>query len=75
MTSLKQLSNIKPLQEISALQQTVQTLARQTNELGQKEQARSQDFMTLYNMTLVTKTSLAILDSGVDRRIHDLVQN
>lgn len=75
MTSLKQLSNIKPLQEISALQQTVQTLARQTNELGQKEQARSQDFMTLYNMTLVTKTRLAILDSGVDRRIHDLVQN
>lgn len=75
MSALKQLSSIKPLQEIDTLQQTVHTLTSQTNTLSQKEQARNQDFLALYNITVETKGRLTYLDSRVDRRLQELVQN
>ncbi|XP_071124103.1 interaptin-like [Mytilus edulis] len=75
MYALKQLSNIKPLQEIGSLQQTVNILSTKTNSLSMNEQARRQDFLALFNITVDTKRSLANLDTLVSRRINELEQN
>ncbi|CAC5421384.1 unnamed protein product [Mytilus coruscus] len=45
LSALKQLANIKPIQDISSLQQNIQILKTQTHTLNMKEQARSQDFL------------------------------
>lgn len=75
MSTLKQMANIKPLQEIGTLQQTVKILSTKTNSLSMNEQARRQDFLALFNITVDTKKSLANLGTLVSRRINELEQN
>ncbi|VDI69475.1 Hypothetical predicted protein [Mytilus galloprovincialis] len=73
--SLKQLANIKPLNAINNIQQTVNTLTSQTNSLRVNEQARSQDFFALFNMTVDTKKTLAEFSKNVNSQIQQLVYN
>ncbi|CAC5400069.1 unnamed protein product [Mytilus coruscus] len=73
--SLKQLANIKPLNAINAIQQTVNTLKSQTNSLRVNEQARSQDFLALFNMTVDTKQTLVEFSSNVNSKIQELGHN
>lgn len=69
MSYLKQLVSLQPLQEIKTLQQTVQLISAQTNSLSKKESARSQDYLTLYNMTT---NSLNELDVRTNSKIKQL---
>lgn len=46
---LKHLGSIKPLHEITTLQQKVKSISAQTSLLNMKEQARSQDLIALYS--------------------------
>lgn len=82
LSVLKQLGNIKPIQDISALQQNVQTLKTQTHTLNMKEQARSQDFVALFNMTMESKkdfnvqfhnqtVALSALENRMNERLMD----
>ncbi|XP_071127388.1 chromosome partition protein Smc-like [Mytilus edulis] len=73
--SLKQLASIKPLNAINVIQQTVNTLASQTNSLRVNEQARSQDFLALFNMTVDTKKTLAEFSKNVNSQIQELGYN
>ncbi|CAG2190466.1 unnamed protein product [Mytilus edulis] len=73
--SLKLLANIKPLNAINAIQQTVNLLASQTNSLRVNEQARSQDFLALFNMTVDTKKTLAEFSKNVNSQIQQLGYN
>lgn len=75
MSAIKQLGNITRTQEISALQQDVQSLTSETNSLKMKEHARSQEFLALINMTVDTKRFLSELGSAMDRRIYEQEQN
>lgn len=70
--SLKILANIKPLNAINAIQQTVNLLTSQTNSLRVNEQARSQDFLALFNMTVDTKQTLAEFSKNVKSQIQQL---
>ncbi|XP_071181351.1 myosin-11-like [Mytilus edulis] len=69
ISSLKQLSSIKPLQQIKILEEKVQTLYSQTTTLSLKEHARSQDFLALYNMTTHSFTDL---EMRTDSKIQQL---
>ncbi|CAC5421382.1 unnamed protein product [Mytilus coruscus] len=75
LAALKQLANIKPLVEINALQNTVKSLTSQTNSLSMKEQARSQDFLALFNMTVGTTKTLTELSTNVNNRLYDVWNN
>lgn len=75
VAALKQLANIKPLVEISTLQNTVKSLLSQTNALSMKEQARSQDFLALFNMTVESTKTLTQLSSNVNNRINNVWLN
>lgn len=75
VAALKQLANIKPLVEISTLQNTVQSLTSQTHSLSIKEQARSQDFLALFNMTVSTTKTLTELRTNVNNRLNDIWHN
>ncbi|VDI63477.1 Hypothetical predicted protein [Mytilus galloprovincialis] len=75
ISALRQLANIKPLQEIGTLQQTVKILSTKTNSLSMNEQARRQDFLALFNITVDTKKSLANLGTLMSRRINELEHN
>ncbi|VDI23361.1 Hypothetical predicted protein [Mytilus galloprovincialis] len=46
---LQNLGSIKPLREITTLQQVVKSISAQTSMLNMKEQARSQDLIALYS--------------------------
>ncbi|CAG2246734.1 unnamed protein product [Mytilus edulis] len=69
---LKQLGNIKPLQEIQTLQQAVQTVTAQTHSLSVNERARSQDFLALYNMTIDSKRVLSELNTNTSNLFNNL---
>ncbi|CAC5421370.1 unnamed protein product [Mytilus coruscus] len=75
VVALKQLANIKPLVEIRTLQNTVKSLTSQTNSLSMKEQARSQDFLALFNMTVGTTKTLTEFSSNVTNRLKDVWNN
>ncbi|VDH98347.1 Hypothetical predicted protein [Mytilus galloprovincialis] len=72
---LKQLGNIKPLQEIQTLQQAVQTVSAQTQSLSVNERARSQDFLALYNMTIDSKRLIRELYVNASNQLKDLETN
>ncbi|VDI10352.1 Hypothetical predicted protein [Mytilus galloprovincialis] len=72
---LKQLGNIKPLQEIQNLQQAVQTVSAQTHVLSVNERARSQDFLALYNMTIDSKRLVSELYANASNQVKDLETN
>ncbi|CAG2246178.1 unnamed protein product [Mytilus edulis] len=61
--TLKQLGNIKPLQEIQTLQQDLKSVSAQTHSLTVNERARSQDFLALYNITINQKSALSVLNA------------
>ncbi|VDH98350.1 Hypothetical predicted protein [Mytilus galloprovincialis] len=69
---LKQLGNIKPLQEIQTLQQAVQTVSAQTHSLSVNERARSQDFLALYNMTIDSKRVMNELNISTSSHLRNL---
>ncbi|CAC5421385.1 unnamed protein product [Mytilus coruscus] len=75
MAAFKQLPNIKPLIEINTLQNTVKSLTSQTNSLSMKEQARSQDFLALFNITVGTTKTLTELSTNVNNRLYDVWNN
>ncbi|VDI60587.1 Hypothetical predicted protein [Mytilus galloprovincialis] len=75
VAALRQMANIKPLIEIITLQNTVKSLVSQTNALSMKEQARSQDFLALFNMTVGTTKTLTELSSNVNNRLYEVWQN
>ncbi|VDI51013.1 Hypothetical predicted protein, partial [Mytilus galloprovincialis] len=60
---LKQLGNIKPLQEIQTLQQDLKSVSAQTHSLTVNERARRQDFLALYNITINQKSALSVLNA------------
>ncbi|CAC5366585.1 unnamed protein product [Mytilus coruscus] len=62
VNTLKQLGNIKPLQEIQTLQQDLKSVSAQTHSLTVNERARGQDFLALYNITIEQKTALNTLN-------------
>ncbi|VDH98354.1 Hypothetical predicted protein [Mytilus galloprovincialis] len=66
---LKQLGNIKPLQEIQTLKQAVQTVSAQTHSLSVNERARGQDFLALYNMTIDSKRALSELTTNTSNHL------
>ncbi|XP_063448250.1 uncharacterized protein LOC134727792 [Mytilus trossulus] len=61
--TLKQLGNIKPLQEVQTLQQDLKSVSAQTHSLTVNERARSQDFLALYNITINQKSALSVLNA------------
>lgn len=72
LSDLKHLGTIKPLQDISNLQQSIQSLLSKTQTLSMTEHARGQDFLALYNMTISSHRSVIELDKQIDSRIDDL---
>ncbi|CAG2237428.1 unnamed protein product [Mytilus edulis] len=72
INTLKQLGNIKPLQEIQSLQQELKSVSAQTHSLTVNERARSQDFLALYNITIKQKTTLSVLNATSGDQIMKL---
>ncbi|VDI10351.1 Hypothetical predicted protein [Mytilus galloprovincialis] len=68
---IKQLGNIKPLQEIQALQQAVQTVSAQTYSLSANERTRSQEFLALYNMTIDSKQELSEITMNTSNHLKE----
>lgn len=75
ITDLKHLQNIRPLLDISSLQNAVQSLTTTTHSLSIKEQARSQDFLALYNMTIDSRKTSTDLETNMNRRFFELMSN
>lgn len=72
---LQKLGTIKPLQEFSALQQSVQLNTDRIHSLSINEQARSQDFLALYNLTTATGRKLTELETSTNNLILQLENN
>ncbi|CAG2246732.1 unnamed protein product [Mytilus edulis] len=68
---LKQLGNIKPLQEIQALQQAIQNISAQTHSLSIDERALSQDFLALQNMTTDLKRALNEITTNTSNHLNE----
>ncbi|VDH98352.1 Hypothetical predicted protein [Mytilus galloprovincialis] len=68
---LKQHGNIKPLQEIQALQQAIQTVSAQTHSLSINERALSQDFLALHNMTIDLKLALNEITTNTSNHLNE----
>ncbi|CAG2190467.1 unnamed protein product [Mytilus edulis] len=73
--SFKTVGKHQTLTAINVMQQTVNTLTSQTNSLRVNEQARSQDFLALFNMTVDTKNNLAEFSKTVNSQIQELGYN
>ncbi|VDI79910.1 Hypothetical predicted protein [Mytilus galloprovincialis] len=72
---LQKLVTIKPLQEFSALQQSVHQNADKIQFLTMNEQARGQDFLALYNITITTGRKLAEMKASTNNLILELKHN
>lgn len=68
---LRQLGNIKPLQEIQTLQLAVQTVSAKTHALSVNEHARNQDFLALYNLTLDSKRAFSELNTNTSNHLKN----
>ncbi|XP_063442070.1 uncharacterized protein LOC134722382 [Mytilus trossulus] len=55
---LKNLKNIEPLRNLYSMQQQLHSVSAQTQNLLVNEQARSQDFLALYNKTRILETKV-----------------
>ncbi|XP_071178121.1 uncharacterized protein [Mytilus edulis] len=72
---LQKLGTIKPLQEINALQQSVHLNTDKIHSLSMNEQARSQDFLALYNITTATGRKLTEMKTSTNNLILHLENN
>ena len=63
ITSLMQLKNIQPLQDIHTLQKEVQSISKQTQALRLTQHARSEDLQSLYKETIASKRAIAELQN------------
>ncbi|CAG2247649.1 unnamed protein product [Mytilus edulis] len=66
---LQNLRSIKPLLEISVLQQSVKSNSDRIQFLSVHEQARRQDFLALYNMTTDSSRRLTELETNTSGQI------
>ncbi|CAC5368942.1 unnamed protein product [Mytilus coruscus] len=77
LTALKQLKAID--QHISALQTDTETLKRQIHSLTSNQAASGQDFLALYNQTLVSWSGLALDIAKISKQNNDsfkeIIQN
>jgi hypothetical protein len=60
IVDLKMLKNIQPIQDFHNLQKQVELINAQTHALNVNEFARRQDFLALYNDTVVLKRTLTV---------------
>lgn len=56
--TIQQLKTAQQLQDLNAMKQDVQSISSQTHSLAVNQQAKNQDFIALYNQTLVTQNNL-----------------
>ncbi|CAC5406330.1 unnamed protein product [Mytilus coruscus] len=72
---LQNLGAIKPLQEFSALRQSVHLNTDKIHSLSMNEQARSQDFLALYNRTTATGKKVTEMETNMNNVILQLKHN
>lgn len=59
--TLQQLKNVKKLENLNGLTQEVQSISSRTHALDVNQQARNQDFLALYNRTIINQNKLKSL--------------
>lgn len=82
LQKLLQLSTIQPLQTMGSRQNKVQTIDSFVLSIRNREQARDQDFMALYNMTLQSQvkiyndsTKLQKLEESLNKSVSNASAN
>lgn len=60
---------------LNAVQQQIKSVSSQTNILALNQQARNNDFLALYNLTIYTRSLILELGSNMSATINNLESN